>query len=135
MTLFGCVNIKSGEVTSKTADKGNYKSFKKYLKKVLRKYTGKKVIMILDNVRYHHAKLLKTFLQKNEHRIELMYLPPYSPDLNCMERIWWYMRKKITHNMFVDTIEDRKIKYWKLFSTFEKENEICKNLINLCANY
>lgn len=65
----------------------NY-SFKKYLKKVLYKYNNKeKIVMILDNVRYHHAKLIKPFLEKHDQKLELMYLPPYSPDLNPMERV------------------------------------------------
>jgi putative transposase len=82
-------------------------TFKRYLIKVIHENENKKVFMILDNVRYHHAKLLKSFLDKNKGRIELIFLPPYSPDLNPMERIWWYMRKKITHNRFIHTLRER----------------------------
>ena len=41
--------------------------------------------MVLDNVRYHHAKKLKIWLAKNP-KLELFFLPPYSPDLNAVER-------------------------------------------------
>jgi transposase len=51
--------------------------------------------MVVDNVRYHHAKRLKPILEKYKNRIELAYLPAYSPDLNPIERVWWYMRKKL----------------------------------------
>ena len=50
--------------------------------------------MLLDNVRYYHAKRLKPTLERYKHRIELIFLPPYSPDLNPVERLWWLMRKK-----------------------------------------
>ena len=41
--------------------------------------------MILDNVRIHHAKLLKPFLDENKDRLKLMFLPAYSPELNLIE--------------------------------------------------
>lgn len=89
----GSYNFESGQITISFHKKGNYKSFKKHLKKILYLYKGhSKIIMVLDNVRYHHAKLLKNWL-KNNPKLELVYLPPYSP-LNPIERAWWYMRKK-----------------------------------------
>ena len=41
--------------------------------------------MILDNVRIYHAKLFKPFLDENKDRLKLMFLPPYSPELNFIE--------------------------------------------------
>jgi len=104
-----------------------------FLKKVLRFYKDKKVYMVLDNVRYHHAKKLKYFLKANENKLEIIFLPAYSPDLNPMERIWWYMRKKITHHRYTETLKCRVSKFWKLFSTFKKENQRCRDLCNLCV--
>ncbi len=132
-TFFGCVEPRTGIVVAKRADKGNTKSFKLFLKKVLRCYKGKKVYMILDNVRYHHAKKLNFFLKANENKLELLFLPAYSPDLNPMERIWWYMRKKITHNRYTEALKCRISKFWKLFSTFKKENKKCRDLCKLCV--
>lgn len=134
-TLFGCVEPATGIVIAKRSDRGNARTFKRFLMKVIHEYPNKKVIMILDNVRYHHAKMLKSFLEKNKDRIELFFLPAYSPDLNPMERIWWYMRKKITHNRFIHSLKERIAWFWQMFSRFNVENETCKNLCNLCVNY
>jgi transposase len=41
-----------------------------------------KVFFILDNLRVHHGKLVKAWLEKHKDRIEVFYLPPYSPQLN-----------------------------------------------------
>jgi len=127
-SLFGCVEPESGIVVAKRADRGNARTFKRFLIKVLHTYEDKKVVMVLDNVRYHHAKLLKPFLEKNNHRLELLFLPPYSPDMNPMERIWWYMRKKITHNRFVNRLSERVAWFWQMFSHFKNCNEKCKTL-------
>jgi transposase len=114
------------------SERGNYKSFKKHLKKILNTFSAApKIIMVLDNVRYHHAKLLNKFLQENN-KLELIYLPPYSPDLNPIERAWWFMRKSITHNRFIETLKMRKIKFWQMFSHFLIPNE---KMLNICAIY
>jgi transposase len=132
-TTFGSLNIATGQITVSFADKGNYQTFKKHLKKLLRVYQGAhKIVLIVDNVRYHHAKLLKRFVEKNP-RIEIMYLPPYSPELNPIERVWWYMRKSITHNRYLLTLKERKAKFWQMFSHFTKPNE---KLLTVCnVNY
>lgn len=127
-TIFGSYNYDSGQITISFADKGNAESFKKHLKKVLATYKqASKIIMVLDNVRYHHAKKIKSWLEKNP-KLELFFLPPYSPDLNAVERAWWYMRKKITHNRYVMTLKQRKIEFWKMFSHFLKPNDELKKV-------
>ena len=86
----------------------------------------------IDNVRYHHAKHIKNWLAKKT-KLELFFLPPYSPDLNAVERTWWYMRKKITNNRFMFTLEERKKEFWKMFSYFQKPNH---KLLKVCEiNY
>jgi transposase len=51
------------------------------------KDAGKKVFLILDNLRVHHSKLVKAWVQERNDLIELFYLPSYSPQLNPEERL------------------------------------------------
>ena len=53
--------------------------------------------VILDNARYHHATLHKEWLKAAEPWFSLEYLPPYSPDLNPIERVWKLTRRLATH--------------------------------------
>ncbi|MGV6859616.1 MAG: transposase [bacterium] len=46
------------------------------------KDSKRKVFLILDNLRVHHAKLVKSWLEEHEEQIEVHYLPAYTPDLN-----------------------------------------------------
>ncbi|WP_428840148.1 transposase [Bacillus tropicus] len=61
-----------------------YISFKKpihfqhFLQYVLEEMPNKHIMMVLDNVRIHHAKLLKPFLRKNNGRLTLIFLSLYS---------------------------------------------------------
>jgi len=99
------------KLTVNFAEKGNYQSFKRHLKKLLYTYRDKSnIIVYLDNVRFHHAILLKSFLEKSP-RLEVRYLPPYSPDLNPVERVWWYMRKSINHNRYLSSLKESIAKF------------------------
>jgi transposase len=51
------------------------------------KDAGKKVFLILDNLRIHHSKPVKTWAAERQDKIELFYLPSYSPELNPQERL------------------------------------------------
>jgi len=53
----------------------------RFLKRLI-KDSGRKVYLILDNLRVHHAKLVRKWLQRHEEKIEVFYLPSYSPELN-----------------------------------------------------
>jgi len=48
---------------------------------------GKKVFLILDNLRVHHSKPVKAWVAEHSNKIELFYLPSYSPELNPEERL------------------------------------------------
>jgi putative transposase len=106
-TIFGAVNPHDGKLIVDTADRGNTKTFFRFLLKCVRACPGQKMYMVLDNVRFHHAKRLKPLLERYLERIELIFLPPYSPDLNPVERVWWLMRKQVTHSRWVKSMDER----------------------------
>jgi transposase len=54
-----------------------------------------KVFLILDNLRVHHAKLVKEWVEQNKHQIELFYLPAYSPELNPDEYLNGDLKNRI----------------------------------------
>jgi putative transposase len=112
-TIFGAVNPHNGQLVVDTADKGNTKTFFRFLVKCVRASAGQKVYMVLDNVRFYHAKRLKTMLEHYRDRIELIFLLPYSPDLNPVERVWWLMRKQVAHNRWVKSMEERLADFYE----------------------
>ena len=104
---FGLVNLTTGRLITENADQFDQSSFKDFLETVLfftREY--KKVIVMLDNAKWHHAKRIQAFVQKHSDRLELLFLPPYSPELNPIERVWKLTRKRITHNRYFCTMSD-----------------------------
>ena len=64
--------------------------------------TGK-LVLILDNARYQACYVVKSAAHMMH--IELVYLPPYSPNLNLIERIWKFMRKKCLNCVYHENFE------------------------------
>ncbi|MCH9756018.1 MAG: transposase, partial [Gammaproteobacteria bacterium] len=53
---------------------------------------------IWDNAGYHKSQAIRDFVKKTN--IELHFLPPYSPNLNPIERLWKIMHENVTYNRY-----------------------------------
>lgn len=104
--LVGYLNYETGEIYCEEHDTYDAEVFLKFLKNLLSKNMYGKTVVILDNARIHHAKLLQPFLKENEDRLQLMFLPPYSPNLNLIEGLWKWMKEKVVYNVFYKTVPE-----------------------------
>ena len=76
------------------------------LKKIADQYVGLPITIVLDNARYQKCKLVQELaLSLN---IELLYLPPYSPNLNLIERLWKFVKKKCLWSKYYANFKDFK---------------------------
>jgi len=60
--------------------------------------TQGKIYLILDNARWHKARSLRELFYVNRDRILRIFLPPYSHELNPVERVWRITRRQVAHN-------------------------------------
>lgn len=82
-----------------------------------------KVYLILDNASYHHAKQVRNWLLHHP-RFKLIFLPPYSPNLNLIERLWKFFHQKVTWNRYFETFEEFKkttLDFFKNLNIYQKE--------------
>ena len=101
-TLFGAINLKNGVLTGQVADTGNMETFQTFLSAIYKRYPRRPIIMILDNVRFHHAKAIQKYLKRYP-RLSFLFLPPYYPKLNPQEMVWHILRRTVTHNTYYPT--------------------------------
>ena len=66
----------------------------------------KKYVFIFDNSPAHRAKISKSYLNSLGNNIFIEFLPPYSPQLNCIETCWKIIRYNVTNSNLFNTIED-----------------------------
>ena len=84
----------------------NAESIVDFMSAIRAKYDSKKVHLILDRSGYHRAALVAK--KATELNIELHFLPPYSPNLNPIERLWKVMNEKVRNNRFFKGAKDFK---------------------------
>jgi transposase len=64
------------------------------------------IYIICDNARYYRSKAVQDYLKTS--RIKLVFLPPYAPNLNLIERLWKFFKKKTLYNRYFETFAEFK---------------------------
>lgn len=105
LNLHGAMNAETLEVTVMESETVDEDSTITLLEALERKYPlAAMIYVILDNARYHYSKKVRAFLEKS--RVHLVFLPSYSPNLNLIERLWKFFKKKILYNKYYEKLED-----------------------------
>jgi len=113
--VLGALNAVTHELIIVTNDTYiNAQSFCDLLWCISRLDLGVPITLVLDNVRYQKCKLVWELAESLD--IELLYLPPYSPNLNLIERLWKFVKKKCLYS-----------KYYSEFKDFKKAISNCLN--------
>lgn len=90
----------------------------RFLAELSKRYPDKKHLIIMDNAAYHKTQGNEDYpLPEN---IELLYLPPYSPDFNLIENLWKVLRDDFFNNKFVQNLLELK----------EHVCDVLKNVMN-----
>jgi len=107
VAFFGAVRASDGLLVTQRADKFNAETFQRFLSKLIhRKRQGRKMFVVVDNAHWYHAKALAPWLKRNRKVLRFDFLPPYSPELNHIERVWKLTRRLCTHNRYFEVLEE-----------------------------
>ncbi len=88
---------------------------------------GKKVFLVLDNLRVHHSKPVKAWVGGRKDKIELFYLPSYSPEFNPEERLNADLKQALYTKVPVRTKAKLKTAAAEHMQALEKSSERVKN--------
>ena len=104
LNINGAYNPVTKDIIFSSLSKLDARSIVNFIKKLERKYQSQeKIYLICDNARYYKTKLLREYLQTS--KVEMFYLPSYSPNLNLIERLWRLMKKTILYNQYYDSYQ------------------------------
>ena len=101
LNLNGAYNLEDHTVVIQESESINAQSTVRLFEKMMHNQPSGLIYVILDNARYYRSELVRTFVKKNK-RIKLLFLPPYSPNLNVIERLWKFFKKKVTYNTYYE---------------------------------
>lgn len=87
-----------------------------------------KVVLIVDNARYYYNSEVLGYVTESK-ILEMIFLPPYCPNLNLIERLWRFMRKKVLNNHFYDSFVDFKSAVGEFFLKLPEQYDELSSLI------
>ena len=120
VNLNGAVNLENHKVVVREDVSINAQSTISLFKQLERLHRkAKKIYVICDNARYYRSQLVQEYLLSS--RIEILFLPPYSPNLNPIERLWKFFKKKVLAN-----------RYYESFLEFQ---EVCSMFFKNISHY
>ena len=100
-----------------------------FLKK-LHKDVGKPILVITDNARYHHSKATQAFVEKQQGRIQLAFLPAYSPELNPDEQVWNHAKARLSKRAIL-TKDDMKAGLLSILRSIQKQTALIKSFFRM----
>ena len=105
LNLHGALNAETYQVTVIESETVNKDSTINLIQSVEQAYPlASEILMIVDNARYHFSKEVKGYLEKS--RVRFVPLPSYSPNLNLIERLWKFFKKKVLYNQYYKNLKD-----------------------------
>lgn len=105
LNFIGGICLNGHKIIHREVEKVNADSIKAFLKSLRNRHSrGEKIHLIWDNAGYHKSKEVKAFAKKLN--IKIHYLPPYSPNLNPIERLWKVMHEEVTYNQYYKSFSD-----------------------------
>ena len=105
--VLGALNALTHELVTVTNDTYiNAASVCELLRRLAALELGVPITLVLDNARYQKCSVVQTLAEALQ--IELLYLPPYSPNLNLIERLWKFVKKKCLYSIYYANFTDFK---------------------------
>jgi transposase len=135
INVLGAVNALSKEII--TFNNTTYitaETIIDFLKQLRKHYVDLPIRIVLDNARYQHCKLVEAAAKQLN--IELLFLPSYSPNLNIIERLWKFTKKKILYAKYYETPTKFHDAITGFFQTInQKYHSDLSNLLTLKFQY
>lgn len=130
INLNGAVNAETQEAVVLDCPSVDANSTIELFKELELRYPNVPSIYVFsDNAKYYHSTKVKEFLDQS--RITLWKLPPYSPNLNIIERLWKFFHKQILYNKYYETFIEFKTACLMFFETLSDYKEKLKSLLSL----
>jgi transposase len=134
ISYFGAVRLRDGKLcASKPEGRFDAQTCWKFLRRLRRisARSGRRVVVITDNAKYHHATLHAEWRRTHAATFQLHFLPPYSPNLNPIERVWKLLRRLGVHNRFFPSLLELTEIVDTQFEVWQRPNLVLKRLCSI----
>jgi len=116
INISGAVDVINQKVLVQEDQMLNAEATISFFRKIEEAYPEKnKIHVFCDNARYYRNKTVAEYLMTS--KVRLHFLPPYSPNLNPIERLWKWMKERVVYNTYYQEFEDFKSAVFGFFAT------------------
>ena len=98
---YASVSPHTGDAFSLLLPEVNTDMMNIYMNELTKAYHDKEIVLIMDQAGWHKAKDLNV-----PNNITIKFLPPYSPELNPVEKLWQWVKKEVYHNIIYHTLTE-----------------------------
>jgi len=84
--------------------------------------------LVLDNAKYFKAKIVRLWLKEHS-KLNLFFLPPYSPNLNLIERFWNFVKNNLVKNKYYREYKVFRAKVFQFLNNIDEYRNELKSLM------
>lgn len=128
LNLNGAYNAETHQVIIREDEQINSQSTLSLIRQIMLLQLSGTIYLIADNAKYYRSRLVQEFLEQNP-RVKMIFLPPYSPNLNLIERLWLFFKKKRLWNKYYEKYDDFKKASMSFFENLHQHKEELKSLM------
>lgn len=128
LNINGALNAKTHEIVIREDESINSVSTINLLEQIQDKHPLGRIYLIWDNARYYYSKSVQHYLRGHP-RLIPKFLPPYSPNLNLIERLWRLFHQKTLYNHYYETFPDFKQSVLGFFDNLHKYKKEMRTLL------
>jgi transposase len=127
-SFYGFLNLKTGKEHTFITDWHNMYITVEVLEKLRKLYPTQKLVLIWDNCGWHRGSKVTEWIAQDGNT-ETIHFPPYTPQLNPQEHVWKAGRRAVTHNQYIQKIEETT----ERFKAYIEERQFSYELLGLRA--
>ena len=87
------------------------------------------IYVVADNAKYYRNRLVQEFLET--YRVKILFLPPYAPNLNQIERLWRFLKKIVLYNKYYETFSEFRKAILDFFKNIKRYKPQLESLLTL----
>jgi len=128
LCIYGALNYRTGQSHYMVHPKKNSRQFGEFLRQLVEHYPERRLVLVIDNASYHKTKAIRALLADHRDRVFVVWLPPYSPELNLIEGLWGYLKRSALNNYFFGDIESLEAALHEAFTELQQHPETALSL-------
>ncbi len=127
--VLGAINHTLGKAFHIKSKKLNSDVFIEFVKRLMALNPAKHLVLVADNAPWHKSGKVQDFLESVKAKVEILWLPAYSPDFNPIEHLWKFM-KSVVSNFFFSTMKELNNALTDFFASLYNKKQ---KIMTLCS--